>query len=91
MSHMYIKLLLERLFKDLFFRKPNVHYYDFQVCAYCLFMKHKMIVLKSSPTLLSLMANKKNIFKTYYQLLTLPTPLRQQQIKQTKNNHCIIT
>lgn len=29
MSHMYIKLLMERLFKDLFFRKPNVHYYDF--------------------------------------------------------------
>lgn len=47
MSHMYIKLLLERLFKDLFFRKPNVHYYNLQVCAYYLYMKHKFIVLKA--------------------------------------------
>lgn len=59
--HMYIKLLLERLFKDLFFGKPNVHYNDFQLCAYCLFMKHKIIVSKST-TLLSSMTN---IYCTY--------------------------
>lgn len=48
--HMYIKLLLERLFKDLFFGRPIVHYNYFQLCL----MKHKIIVLKSTTLLFSI-------------------------------------
>lgn len=43
---MYIKLLLERLFKDLFLEN-NVNYYYFrQFCAYYLYLKHKVVVFK---------------------------------------------
>lgn len=93
MLHMYIKLLLERLFKDLFFGKPSVHYHDFQLCAYCLFMKHKIIVLKST-SLLSSVANTACAYIYTYLRRTAnnrhsQTHLRKQQIKQTKNNHSI--
>lgn len=41
---MYIKLLLERLFKDLFLEN-NVNYcYFLHLCAYNLYLKHKDIL-----------------------------------------------
>lgn len=43
---MYIKLLLEKLFKDLFLEN-NVNYYYFQqLCAYTLYLKHKVVIFK---------------------------------------------
>ena len=43
---MYIKLLLERLFKDLFLENNVNYYYFWQLCAYNLYFKHKVVVFK---------------------------------------------
>lgn len=66
LSNMYIKLLLERLFKDLFL-ETNVNYcYFLQLCAYNLYLKHK-VVFKPKLCVIYLLAimKKKKAYMPY--------------------------